>query len=276
MALSLSAQPRELQTNFDTYVFGDKVNVRMEPSSDAKVVAQLVGGDKVTILENTEKTHTANGTTLPWSKVRFGKGQTGYVWSGLLSFAGNVTHDKLRFTVGLTNTKAGSSPDEMADCTFEMRVFDEKGAIVDKNMVNIPTTGGANVWTELSPEAGGLAGYKAVLKVNIGYEACGYPQYDWYLLWTGTKSVALPLCNSISDADVFHHIESYVFPQPLSENDRGHFGEPDQLFFMVSHGESTYPDDNDTAGWNEDSWVRARPMVWDGKKYIRPVIEDKK
>lgn len=269
-------QMSPLNPDFVTYVFGDKVNVRATPSPDGKVAGQLIGGEKITIVEASETTYTSGTITLPWYKVRFGKSQMGYVWGGLISYLGEQQLNGVKFTMGVTNASPDKEMEDNQLYTFELRAYDAKGALLTKCSEQLSTSANSYVSPgELKQGALGLKGYTALLKTGIGFEACGYPQYSWYVLWTGSKFVPLPMCTSVSDGGVFYHTESYVFPEPFEEGDNGHYLGEDRVMFMVEHGETSYPGDDESAGWNEDSYTRVRPVKWDGKQFIKPEIKDK-
>jgi hypothetical protein len=270
----LTAQLSPLAPDFTTYIFGDKVNIRSEAQAEAKVVAQLNGGDKVTIMEVSDKTYASGGNTQPWYKVRFNKNQTGYVWGGLLSYVGEAESDGVRFTVGITAAKPKKADEEQSEYTLETRVFNTSGALLSKSAQTF--SAGAGYYIAADPVykgALGLKGYTTLFKSHIGYDACGYPWYDWYVLWDGKKLVPLPVCNSVADADVFYHTEKYLFPQPADENSQGHFAGEDQVYFVVEHSEKQYIGDDDTSGYNEDTYVRARPVKWAGGKFVQPKVE---
>lgn len=270
----LTAQLSPLSPEFTTYVFGDKVNVRSEAQPEAKAVAQLNGGDVVTILEVSDNTYTSGSNTQPWYKVRFNKNQTGYVWGGLLSYAGEANSNGVRFAVGITAVKQAKNDEALPEYTLETRAFSTAGVLLSKTTQSFTADAGYYVNAEpVFQGALGLKGYSALLKSHIGYDACGYPWYEWYVLWDGKKLVPLPVCTSSADADVFYHTEKYLFPQPADENSQGHFAGEDQVFFVVEHSEKQYKGDDETTGYDEDSYVRARPVKWVGGKFVQPKVE---
>lgn len=272
---ALTAQISPLSENFTTYVFGDKVNVRSEPKSDASVVAQLNGGEAVTILEVSDKTFNSSGNVQPWYKVRFNKTQTGYVWGGLLSYIGEAYSQDIRFAVGIVSARtAKKEKTELTEYTLETRVYNLSGAVLSKTAQTVSVSNG--YYFSASPVrvgALGLKGYTALLRTTLSFDACGYPAYDWYVLWDGTKLVPLPLCSSVGDADVLGHTEKYLFPKPEDDNSQGHNGASDQVFFYLEHTEKEELGDEGSGGWNENSYVRVRPMKWDGTKFIKPKID---
>lgn len=262
-----NAQFVNFEVNDTTYVFGDKINVRSKPALDATTLTQLVAGDEVIILEVLkEKNTTLNGLDLPWCKVRFQNNQTGFVWAGLLSAMKKQALGEVRFVAGVVKATR-ENPDDIPDYALEIRAV-KKGVILDKKAVNIRNEGSIHP-RNLEPGARGLKGYRALLILSMGYEACGYPWNDWYVLWDGSKLQPLPVCSSVADAGAFSHVEEYLFPQGEHEDSPRHYFGEDKVYFSISHYEEEALETDD-GGWNENSWRRVRPMRWDGKNWIRP------
>lgn len=268
LAFRLPAQPNPLPGNFDTYIFASQSNVRAQPDTRAPVVARLDAGTPVTVLLVTETTSTINQMTLPWYYIRLEDNRTGYIWGGLLSFGGVRQLGDVRFVLGLT--ALGPVVSEEMEGTrhtgLEVRAL-RAGAVLDRCTVGLELTGGHSLYArEIESGARGLKGFSALLVCTAGYEACGYPWYDWYLLWDGSRLSCLPPCESVADAGVFAHVESYVFPQGATPDEQGHFGAPGDIYFQIEHHE----EDETEQGWNKDNWTRARRMVRDGKAFRRP------
>lgn len=248
-------------------VFGDKINVRSQPSTDGATVTQLVAGDLLRIVETATQTTSMNGLTLPWYKVQsLDRKINGFVWGGLLSLMPPTTIGDTRFVGGVTRMVAGTSSENLPGYTFEIRAI-RAGAITAKAGTQIQGDGFV-YFQPVEKGARGLKGYSALLQLTLSGEACGIPWYDWYVLWNGSQLSSLPVCQSISDADVFSHVETYLFPQGRDEYTPGHFGGDDQVYFSISHEEKEEREDG--TGWDENGWTRARLMRWDGKQWIRP------
>ena len=266
LTVRLLAQPLPLGDDFKTYVFGEKVNVRSQPDLEAPVVGKLSAGDPVTILGHTESTTTLNLIAMPWYLVQFQGDQTGYVWGGLLSFGGELNYGNARFVLGVTAVKMKADKPEENITTLELRAL-QNGSVLDRCAADVPLEGQYGLYApQLEPGARGLKGYSALLMSTAGYGACGYPWYDWYVLWDGKRLNALPLCLSVSDADVFAHVESYVFPRGANEDEPGHFGKADDVYFKVKHQEK----EETSNGWNEKSWTRARRIGRNGRAFVKP------
>jgi hypothetical protein len=261
-----TAQLSYVNLNDTVFVFGDKINIREKPASDAKAVTQLNIGEMMIVTEITETKTTLNNLEMPWYKVRFKGQQTGYVWGGLISVTGLQKVGDVQFVAGIVKqTKAVKSEEDLPEYQIEMRAI-KAGAVVHKVSMNI---GGYGYFHAMETEIGarGLKGYNAILGVTLSYDACGYPWNDWYVLWDGKQLSSLPLCVSVSDAGVFSHRERYVFPQPLNEYETGHYGDESQFFFAIEHNEREEQEDG---SWDENSWERARLMKKVGDNWVKP------
>lgn len=261
-----TAQLSYVNLNDTVFVFGDKINIREKPASDAKAVTQLNIGEMLIVTEITETKTTLNNLEMPWYKVRFKGQQTGYVWGGLISVTGLQKVGDVQFVAGIVKqTKAVKSEEDLPEYQIEMRAI-KAGAVVHKVSMNI---GGYGYFHAMETEIGarGLKGYNAILGVTLSYDACGYPWNDWYVLWDGKQLSSLPVCVSVSDAGVFSHRERYVFPQPLNEYETGHYGDESQLFFAIEHTEREEQEDG---SWDENAWERARLMKKVGDNWVKP------
>jgi len=266
----LSAQQNYLfrwAPNDTVAVFGDKINVRSQAATDAAVVSQLMAGDEVIIAEVSTQTSTLNGVTLPWYKVQWNnKKSSGFVWGGLLSIMSPAVTGDTRFVAGVLKS-VKKTADDIPEYSFEIRAV-RKGVVSSKVSTTISSEGSVYL-RPIEQGARGLKGYTSLMILSIGYEACGYPWHEWYVLWNGSQLSALPVCQSVADGGVFSHTEYYVFQQGgPDESKPGHYGDENQVFFSIEHHEREDREDN--SGWDENGWVRARLMRWDGKQWIRP------
>ncbi len=265
---SANAQLFYFQANDTTCIFGDKINVRSQPKTDAAVAFQLVAGDLVILLEESTERSTLNKIDLPWYKIKTLAGQTGFVWGGLLSLWGVQQDGDVRFVAGVLQSDGKrADQDGVPTYTFEVRAV-RNGTVLHKVSTQIQNEGSVHP-ISIEPGARGLKGYRDLLCLDIGFEACGYPQESWYILWDGQKLVPLPLCTSIADAGVFAHSERYIFPQSPYEDIPGHSGDDSLIYFCIEHYEEEELGEGNE-GWNQDSWTRVRPMRWDGKQFLKP------
>lgn len=251
-----------------TLVFGERVNVRNQPGTEAPVAFQLAAGDMVILLEERAERSTLKNLDLPWYKIKTASGQTGFIWGGVLSLWGAQQDGDVKFVAGaLQSDGKKAEQDGVPTYTFEVRAV-RNGVVVGKVSTTIQNEGMVRP-RAIETGARGLQGYRSLLCFDIGVDACGYPNHEWFVLWDGQKLVQLPVITSIADADVFYHVEDYVFPEGSPFDDSmGHFGDPNLIYLRIAHGEKEELDDN--KGWNENSWERARPMRWDGKQFVKP------
>lgn len=248
-------------------VFGDKINVRSQASTDAPNITQLFAGERVIIREQQTQTTTINGIKMPWYKVQILKDKAiGFIWGGLLSAMPYANLDGVVFASGLVKMSRASA-EAIPTYSVEVRAIRDN-VILSKATTTIDNVGGF-IYRPFEAGARGLKGYSALLCVGMGYEACGYPWVDWYLLWNGKQLQPLPICTSVSDGGIFSHVETYVFPRGENEYDNnGHWFGEDHFYYSVKHREVDEKEDN--AGWNENSWQRSRKMKWDGKQWAKP------
>lgn len=269
-SLSLSAQENYLyqwSVKDTVAVFGDKINVRSGPATDASVVTQLTAGEEVIVTEVTEQATTLNGVKLPWYKVQWNNGKSsGFIWGGLLSIMKPASTGDVHFVAGVLKSVRGKEQEDQPTYSFEIRAV-RNGGVLSRVATSIKSEGSVHL---LPAEQGarGLQGYATLMTLSIGYEACGYPWQEWYVLWNGSQLSALPLCESIAEGGIFSHTEKYVFPQGPDEFTPGHYGDANLLYFSIAHTERD--ERQDGSGWDENSWERARLMRWDGKQWIRP------
>ncbi|MCC6283574.1 MAG: SH3 domain-containing protein, partial [Saprospiraceae bacterium] len=196
---ALSAQQNFLfqwSPNDTAAIFGDKINVRSRPSTDAETVAQLTAGQEVVISEVSTETATLNGLTLPWYKIQWNNGKSnGFVWGGLLSIMPPAATGDTRFVAGVLKS-VRNTPDDLPEYSFEIRAV-RNGAVSSKVSTTIQSEGSVYL-RNIEQGARGLKGYTSLMILSIGYEACGYPWHEWYVLWNGSQLSALPTCQSVA------------------------------------------------------------------------------
>ncbi|MBK8557222.1 MAG: SH3 domain-containing protein [Lewinellaceae bacterium] len=259
-----SATINAAQENYTTLVFGDKINVREAPNTTSKVVAQLKAGDEVKIIETDTTTATFNGWTASWCKIAFaqnGRQLEGYAWSGLLSPIPLYTPDVL-FVYNVTRTKAeqvkrdGYEYENLVN-EVEIRAV-RNGNIISSVHTTMQFDGGYETQA-FSYGAQGVPNCERLLKFTFFYPACGYTSYDFWCIWDGKQLLPLPLLSSFADAGAIHENESYIFPE--NEN-----GLPDQILYQYELDEGMIMDGT------YDYYKHIRPMLWNGKKFVKPEI----
>lgn len=262
-------EPTGLQTfseNFNTRVFGDKINVRRQPSKNAETSDQLVAGDAVTVLAADTVSMQLNGVTANWHKISYQKNGTrkeGYVWGGVLALGAFEVKD-LTFVYGLVQPGEAKTEegDNLQAFRTEIRAV-RAGKVIATAAFDFNVEPGYYTDSRLFGSLG-LKPFSNVLNIDFSYDACGYASYHFWCLWDGKQLVALPELISIADAGAFAFSESYIFPE-----DPEGMGGPDELLYRHDHYETI-----DEEGLESDRRVRVRKMLKKGNSYTKPVIED--
>ncbi len=263
VAVSLNAQAEYGVYDYGTFqpgspvlLFGDKVNVREEPSINADVVATLTIGDPMEVVEKAETQYTLNDYTTYWYRVAFedeGEIREGYIWGGLISIVSLPLntfdeHNLDIFVFGITGF------DEEQGYTGEARIA-KNGIITSKVSFDIMSHGGiegsgySHTISGMALDGAGFSQLDNIFVLSFLYEACGVPSGDILLFYNGTD-ISYGACGiSISEADVFSQTFEFYFPYEIE-------GSPDYLIYVESSDE--YYDD--TPPENTVKLYR-----WDGK-----------
>ncbi|WP_018341992.1 hypothetical protein [Cytophaga aurantiaca] len=61
-------------------------------------------------------------------------------------------------------------------------------------------------------ESTGLDGITESFSIHTGFDACGYPSFDYMFLWNGQKLIAFPETYAIAEAGQFHQYSYWIFP----------------------------------------------------------------
>lgn len=97
-----------LNPNSEAFIYESRVNLRSAPSLKSDKVGVALLGEKVKVLDLTDKSETLYGLTALWYKIEW-KDKECYVWGGLLStmgVAGDFDHDaKSEQLIGQERTK---------------------------------------------------------------------------------------------------------------------------------------------------------------------------
>jgi hypothetical protein len=253
----------ELGENKETYIFADTARIRQSPSLQAAVLDSLFAGDALTLLRRTDTITNGSGKKAPWYEVRYekdGKSRQGYIWGGLLSFRA-LRRGAVKFVYGIYHISTDSVRDQFDIYTTDnahvgIKVLKD-GKIVARDSYTVGTE--SLMDTEAGfQDAKGLKQVETVLRTVFSGAACAVPTFTHYHCWNGTQLIALPVITDVSDAGVFYHDETYIFPA-----DKG--GQPGKIIFKEITEETA------------DDSPKAKPKVkksskvyqWDGKKLVK-------
>ena len=248
------------------YLFGDKVNIRAQPATNAPVVRLLSIGSKLSIVGEPEGSYKASGFSSGWYKVQFMDQQKpleGYVWGGLLALGALqfTEADKERLVLAGITRFADYRP------AGELRVVESSSIIA-----RTPFT-----WTVTDMNKGdsysysidaeelpwtGVPEIKNLFQISCNYEACGYTRGKLLFFWDGKNLFTGPTAESVSEAGLFSVFSEYVLP--------GQEGcKPNELILRTTSIEE--PDEEGTTPgtakkvetlhvWNGKSWVAKAPV----------------
>ena len=207
----------------ETYLFGDNVRVRKEPEiKNDNIIDTLAVGDKLTIVQKTEKNMKIDGYKENWYKIRYKKNSRsleGYVWGGFLSIGYSVKGERL-FLTGLKKFSADKG--FIAEC----RLVEKSKVLSSVTFEPHYLSDGNNesvyeyiVTTEIKSGMG-LEGIDNICRIFFNFEACGYPRGNVWIGCSKDKLYYIGKDTSISEAGVFHVEEKYIFPA-VNKTDKG-------------------------------------------------------
>ena len=247
---------------YPSYVFGENVNLRLDSSTTAKVVAQLNVGEKVIVLGRSLGTLTLNGRTEHWYRVSaLNQQKEGYVWGGLLSCAVVEGTDVLFLMnkIKVPNTNL---------MTVEIRAVAENKvlhAIANPDFPYYTSGLGEFFLSGHISDNRGLPNFKNVVCFSSNLETgmCDVIGTNtlWHLLWDGKTMTPLPLVEAALGEDCMfgsYGGASYIFPSDPE-------GKPDLVLHRSIEGECDEED-----GIEYTKTICVRKLVWDGKGFIFP------
>lgn len=241
-------------------LFGDKVNIRKEASTQAELVTQLSIGSQVSIVEKSEKTYTMGGYTTNWYKVNITGEQanhTGYIWGGLLSM---VTTDIPRAEGGSDKLVYGfTSWSKEKDFITTIRIIRDGKVLTSLDFEPISSgfhdagVFGHGVCIKIDGNHG-FKGIKNVIRLEYIYEACGYENGEIFLLWDGVKLTYLAKASMVVEAGIFAYTYDLIFPDMPG-------GKPNTMQINQEFIETEWNDETEKITNHE---ITRKKFVWDG------------
>lgn len=196
----------------ETYLFGDKVNIRNQPKMSSKVRAVLPIGTKIKITQKTSNFSVINGYKEFWYKISYAKNRSGYVWGGLIAMNYLPDGDYLILTsVNSFKKKEGLR----GECRLVKKNRLLSSVKITPHYFDLgdPPTYGYRVLSKLHSDAKGLEDLDSVAEIEFQYEACGYPNGSVFLGRKKDQLVFLVKTTSIAEAGVFHIDDEIYFPE---------------------------------------------------------------
>lgn len=249
----------EIKNYFDfkagetAYLFGDKVNIRADASTKAKVLKTLSFNTPIKILtvlpEDMHPYLTLNGITAPWVKIQFGKKLIdGYVWAPLLAQYRIESAFYVNFLFGLSRKDA-----KTGQLYGKLRAIKE-GSVLDEIEFKAIGDEGHHTYGKIYGNRG-LSKVDNIIETHFGYEACGYANGQQIFTWHEEQLHYLGEDSGVADGGIFFGGTSIIFP----EDDRGQHG---KILFKKENGEF------DDIG---NGTIKTEISVWDwtGKKLVK-------
>lgn len=218
------------------YVFADVAYIRDHPDTKSKLVDSLQEGTMVIIESEGYNDSKIRGFHAPWHKVSFIKDKDkkeGFIWLGLLALNSLQSREGEQFLYGFKKfipetEHTGSHYDA------EIKVFDKDKKALARAVYQADINGQTGTETKLLTGMG-LKNIKNIHRAAFLSEACGIASQYYYFAWNGQDLIHFPTKMSVSDAGVFYHDETLLFPSE-------HKGDPTMIFKKIVEGENI--DDN--------------------------------
>lgn len=248
----------------DRYIFADTALIRISPDTKQAPADTLFAGDNITIAGMVPNTLTIRGLKGPWLKIKYTKNgelKNGYVWQGLVSCM-PLRRGDVKFVLGIERradsvTGTGKEKNTIKRFQFKLKVVKQGAVLAKTTFVTFDDESASYCYGKIMSGMG-LTNVQNMVSISIGGEACGIPLYSYYFAWTKNQQlVSFPRKESISDAGVFYHSETFTFP---NEQD----GKPDLVLWKRTVEESTDKLDKDGNEILKVTERKSAVYTWDG------------
>jgi Bacterial SH3 domain len=244
------------------YIIADKANVRSNADTTAKVVDQLVIGQKIKILQVTDQTYTKNGYTANWYKVQYNQKETkseGYIWGGLIASKTikSITDKEMYYMYAVNKVVKLEYYDEVYLQVRACKNNTELAKLDIKAVGSISTYNAAE-----SMGAKGVKGVKDIFKINFSDGYCAGSFGDAYFFWDGKTLLHVTTLYEGFDAP-YSATNVFIFPT----DEKGKKG------YIINKSESGFYGDDDK--FHIEDWERIT-YKWDGSKLAAVKTEKKK
>jgi len=235
-------------------VFMDMANVRESPAANAPIVDSLTMGSTVSILSDQSNVIHLRGFDAPWVQIRYKNNQVGFIWCGALALgAFEDSKQQLTYLYGLH--WAARNANDILYYRVGIKLLDSNNQLVDKKEFNALNYDQNYAYAKLLGDMG-LMGVQNILRIAFSGEACGIPTDYYYYAWNGQEFLALPNKSSVSDAGVFYHDETLLFPAE-------HKGANTLIIKNTEDGEAEETDDYEDLKFKVKK--KSIRYHWDGK-----------
>lgn len=244
------------QKSDTAYVFADIAYIREYPNLQAQVIDSLTQGNKVIISSEGYHGNTIRGFYAPWHEVNYIKDnqqKKGFVWLGLLALNGSKNNDGELFIYGFKKFRpATTCSSEYYES--ELKVFNKQEEFITKEIFHSQVNSQSGTETKVLSGMG-LQNIQNIHRLAFLGEACGIPTQYYYFAWNGKNLIHFPEKMSVSDAGVFYHEETILFPSE-------HKGDPSVIYKNIIDAE------NNSENLDNPRYLETKSQkkfVWDGK-----------
>lgn len=269
--LSLQAQ-EEIRYDYSIYatnnhqvgdtltVLADTAYIRNKPATTGQKVGQLTAGARVVFLKDDDD-QKISGFIAPWTYVRFlnnGAPMEGYIWKGLLAL-GSLQRGGQQFLYGLDHVLL--SKDQLPALFAKVKVLDAGNTLLTAKTWPLSSSEATNFSEGKLLGNMGLDSLTGIVRICFSGEACGIPTDHYYFGWTGRELLSLPGKTQLSDAGVFYHTETLLFP-----SEQG--GQVGKIIKLIEDEEAT--EQTDKKGEPIYKTTHSRESYsWDGRKAVK-------
>ena len=238
----------EFKSGEIAYMFGNDVKLREQLNTESNVLSLLKIGDRVEIVEKSDRKMEFDGIESPWYKVKVGD-NIGFTLGSLISLD-KATFENLTYLISLK--KVGLKSFLKTRVLENNLEFNENNSRLFTGEFSIKATGN-----------NGLDNIKSIFEIDYLAESCGVNGGGIYLFYDGEDLIKAIDYTQVADADLYWFIEEYIFP-----NDKD--GIKGKIVYKSEVGETKEYETE----WIESKITR-RILEWNGKE-IFPKIETEK
>ncbi|AIM38206.1 hypothetical protein KO02_17095 [Sphingobacterium sp. ML3W] len=237
------------------YIFADIAYIRSNASTNATLIDSITAGNSVVIASEGYNGNTIRGFHAPWYKITYIKNNVekeGFIWLGLLALNSIQNEDGEQFIYGFKKFKPST---EYAAAYYEaqIKVFNKEKNCIARADYQADVNDQLGTETKILP-AMGLKNIKNIHRSAFLSESCGVSTQYYYFAWNGHELIHFPNKMTVSDAGVFYHDETILFPSE-------HLGDQNMIIKRIIEGENTSEDMEDPKYQETKSQIN---YIWDG------------
>ncbi|WP_310557427.1 hypothetical protein [Flavobacterium sp.] len=262
--------------NLEVIIAAKNCYVRTEPSVNGKIVDSLQLGKKGLLLKITDQTLKLKGIEAQWVEISFnnnGISNSGYIWQGFLALDFKTIKD-LTFLTSLEKIELKQEVEfTTKKHNISVKVLNPSNEILDSKEYKNNLSESYFFQDKCIGDLG-LKNISEIYRISFSGEACGIPTYYLYYAWNNKNLIVLPEKYQVGDADVYYHIENFIFPKEAG-------GKPDQIIKVIEEAEEIEKKDSNgefmmkISKWNESYSWNGLKAILTKKDKIKTTISSK-